>query len=326
MRSMIPFIILFCAAPVVFAQSVLYQEAFTDGTADNPWFPGFNGNAMEAISYPGNPSGDGWVGSLGNHFSGGNVGQSYSGSPEMGDFYYEAQVYIPVDEAVYYGLEFRVDTTGLTSGYQFVARFKPGGMTTERLRFRVRSSANPGMPAVIRDWEAADIPGGIPQESGWHRMAVLAKDHRFWFWFDGEELPGCPVTDFSTLNGAIGAYIWDASSPMYSLLIDDINVTTDVVSAVGGDIIVPEAALLHQNWPNPVRAGTNIAYELPRRMHARLEVYTLHGRRVAVLAEGMQDAGRHVAAWNTAGLPAGSYLFRLTTGAGVQERHGVLLR
>jgi hypothetical protein len=310
----------------MFAQSILYQEAFRDGTLDNPWFAGFNGNTMEAVSYPGNPSGDGWVGSLGNHFSGGNVGQSYSGSPEMGDYYYEAQVYIPVDEAVYYGLEFRVDTSGLTSGYQFVARFKPGGMTTERLRFRVRPSSNPGMPSVIKDWEAADIPGGIPQESGWHRMAVLAKDHRFWFWFDGEELPGCPVTDFSTLKGSIGAYLWDASSPMYTLLIDDINVTTDVVSAVGADAPVPAAVTLHQNWPNPVRAGTNIAYELPRRMHVRLEVYTLQGRKVTALADGPQDAGRHVAGWNAAGLPAGSYLLRLTTEAGVQERHCVLLR
>jgi hypothetical protein len=244
----------------------------------------------------------------------------------MQDFYYEAQVYIPVDEAVYYGIEFRLDTTGLTSGYQFVARFLPGGMTTERLRFRVRPSGNPGMPSVIRDWEAAEIPGGIPQASGWHRMAVLAKDHRFWFWFDGEELPGCPITDFSTLKGAIGAYLWDSASPMFNLHIDDINVTTDVVSAMQDIVAAPSHPVLQQIYPHPVRTGTSVSYDLPGRMFARVDVHDVHGRRIATVAEGMQEAGRQTAAWSAAGRPAGIYFFRLTTQSGVSEKRFVVLR
>ncbi|MCB2205852.1 T9SS type A sorting domain-containing protein [bacterium] len=308
------------------AQGVLYQEEFTGGTADNAWFAGFNGNTMEVANWPGNPSGDGWVGSLGNHFSGGNVGESHSGDPEMANYYYEAHVYIPVDEAVYYGLEFRVDTAGLSSGYQFVARFRPGGMVSERLRFRVRPPDNPGMPTVIRDWEADDIPGGIPQESGWHLMAVLCQNHSFTFWFDGQELPGCPVNDFSILKGAIGAYIWDTSTPTYLLHIDDINVSTEVTSVSYDGAAHVRTPVLHQNYPNPVSRGTNISFDLPERMYVRLSVYSLQGRKVADITEGMQDAGAHTAAWNATGLPAGSYMIRLHTPQGVQSRQCVVLR
>ena len=266
------------------------------------------------------------MGQLANHVSGGNVGQSYAGSQEWQDFYLSAQVYIPVDEAVYYGLEFRVDSSSLTSGYQFVARFKPGGMVTERLRFRLRPAANPGMPSVIRDWEAADIPGGIPTESGWHRMAVLAKDHRFWFWFDGQELPGCPITDFSTLKGAIGAYVWDTSNPMYSLFIDDINVTTDIVSLVPGDEVLPQQLALLPAYPNPVRNAASISFALPSRMYAALHVYSLQGKRIATLRDGVQDAGTHIASWDAAGIPAGTYIIRLQTERGMQEQRCTVLR
>ncbi|MDT8324486.1 MAG: hypothetical protein RRA94_10260, partial [Bacteroidota bacterium] len=68
------------------------------------------------------------------------------------------------------------------------------------------------------------------------------------------------------------------------------------------------------------------AYELPQSMYVRLAVYSMQGRRIAVLAEGSREAGRHVAAWNAEGLPAGSYLLRLLTDTGVQEKHCVLLR
>jgi hypothetical protein len=157
-------------------------------------------------------------------------------------------------------------------------------------------------------------------------MAVLAKDHRFWFWFDNMELPGCPITDFGALKGAIGAYLWDSASPMLSLFIDDINVATDIIAAIEPDVPLPAMPVLHQNYPQPVRYGTNIEYDLPSRMQARLEVYTLHGQRIATLVDGLQDAGRHTAAWSAAGHPAGMYLLRLSSQNGVQEKRLVVMR
>lgn len=308
------------------AQTILMEERCTGGTLENVWSAGFNGNTLEPVQFSGNPSGDGWVGKLANHISGGNVGQTWAGSTEWQDYYYEAQVYIPIGEGVYHGLEFRVDTTGLTSGYQFVARFTPGGMLTPRLRFRHRSSSNPGMPAVIRDWEAGDIPGGIPTESGWHKMAVLMKGHSFRFWFNGQELPGGQVTHFTSLKGVVGAYVWDSSSPMIALHIDDINVSTDIITTITSTEVHAVRPVLEQNYPNPVLHGTNISFVLPSEMYARLDVYSMQGRLIATLAEGTLSSGRHIAAWNASSQPPGSYVLRLQTAHGVQEHLALVLR
>jgi|GEM_PF-3411173 len=319
------FVLLLCSTGL-HAQNYLYQEQFSGGEADNEWHAGFNGNAMLPVNYPGNPSGDRWVGKLDNHFSGGNVGQSWSGSPEMTNYYYEAQVYIPVDGAVYYGLEFRVDTTGLTSGYQFVARFRPGGMLTPRLRFRLRPDDNPAIPQTIRDWEAGEIPGGIPQVSGWHKLAVLARGHEFWFWFNDQLLPGCPVLDYSRVSGAIGAYLWDDVSPLMSMYIDDINVTSDPLVSVAHTPPLPDASVLPQNHPNPFSGTTVVSYELPAPSWMTLAVYSMEGRRLAVLHEGMQDAGIHRTTWNPGDRPSGMYMLRLTTPGGVRQRNIMHIR
>ena len=319
------FVLLLCPI-LVQGQNYLYQEQFSGGEADNDWHAGFNGNTMIPVNYPGNPSGDRWVGKLDNHFSGGNVGQSWSGSPEMSNFYYEAQVYIPVDGAVYYGLEFRVDTTGLTAGYQFVARFRPGGMLTPRLRFRLRPDSNPAIPQTIRDWEAGEIPGGIPQVTGWHKLAVLARGHEFWFWFNDQPLPGCPVLDYSRVSGAIGAYLWDDVSPLMSLHIDDINVTSDPLVSVTETGALPEMPVLHPNYPNPFTSETTVLFDLQQAGPVRLAVYSLDGRRIAMLREGMLAAGRHRVTWRPADAAPGVYSVRLFAGGHMQQRWLVRLR
>lgn len=317
--------VLFFLPLSLFSQDLLFQEDFGGGLIENEWRAGFHGNSMDVESMANNPSGDGWVGMLGNHFSGGNVGATHS-AMQFSDFYYEAQVFIPVDEGVYYGIEFRVDTSDLSAGYQFVARFLPGGMVTPRLRFRVRPLDNPGMPAVIRDWDASEIPGGIPTESGWHKMAVKAAGHRFWFYYDDQELPGSPIMDFTYLSGAIGAYVWDTSSPLMNLYIDDINVYSDIPTGISEIPAAAASPSLSANWPNPVHAVTTVTFDLPDAAHAVLAVYDLRGREVARIADTDFAAGRHSMRWDAAGIPDGSYLLRLLTSTGSASRMMTVLR
>jgi len=63
----------------------------------------------------------------------------------------------------------------------------------------------------------------------------------------------------------------------------------------------------------------------------RLAVYDVTGREVVVLAEELQDAGRHTTMWDgrtTSGrdLSAGVYFARLEFGARVEARKVVLAR
>jgi hypothetical protein len=313
-------ILITCTAAITSAQQTLFRETFPDGVAENEWAAGFNGDVLTPVEMQGNPSGDGWVGSLANHLSGGNVGQSYASGVSFTDFYYEAQVYISLEEGIYNGIEFRVDTLGLTAGYQFVAMFRQGGTITPRLRFRIRRTDNPGMPAALRDWEAAEIPGGIPTESGWHKMAVYVKAHSFTFYWDGQELPGGPIMDFTFLSGTIGAYVWDMSSPLIHLYIDDINVTNSVPVAVHDVSAPPDRPMLLQNYPQPFTGETRLRFTLPRPADARVEVYNVLGARVAVAADGHFESGTHGVAWDRAGLPDGVYLVRLVADGAIDQR------
>ena len=83
--------------------------------------------------------------------------------------------------------------------------------------------------------------------------------------------------------------------------------------------------------PNPFNPQTTLPFVLQREGPARLAVYDAAGRLVAVLAEGVQAAGAHVAAWDgldTRGraAPSGVYFARLSTVGSVEERKLVLLR
>lgn len=82
----------------------------------------------------------------------------------------------------------------------------------------------------------------------------------------------------------------------------------------------PGAALaklhLGANHPNPFNPRTTIAFELPRRMPARLSVLDVAGRRVRVLRDGVLEAGPHAVVWDgrdARGRPvtSGVYFYRL---------------
>ncbi len=71
---------------------------------------------------------------------------------------------------------------------------------------------------------------------------------------------------------------------------------------------------LSQNWPNPFNPSTSISFSLPQTGQARLEIFDLRGRKVAVLADRPFQAGSHTQEWDAAGLPSGIYFYRLRFG------------
>lgn len=84
------------------------------------------------------------------------------------------------------------------------------------------------------------------------------------------------------------------------------------------------AAVLHRNFPNPFNPQTQLSFTLPEAGHARLAVYDVAGREVAVVVDGHRDAGRHFAAFDGTGLASGVYFYRLEA-AGVIEQQKMVL-
>lgn len=68
---------------------------------------------------------------------------------------------------------------------------------------------------------------------------------------------------------------------------------------------------LYQNFPNPFSLSTTFRFALPVQSRVRLEVYTTIGQSVALILDGVRDAGFHDVVWN-ADVPSGMYYCRLS--------------
>ncbi len=125
-----------------------------------------------------------------------------------------------------------------------------------------------------------------------------------------------------------------ADSALFTFTADDsagthtLRVRAHASDAIG---VAPAtfAFALEAARPNPFATETSIRFTLPERSAVALEVFDLGGRRVAVLAEGVRDAGPHAVSFRPggargpgegAGLSAGVYFVRLTAGPHVRTR------
>lgn len=90
--------------------------------------------------------------------------------------------------------------------------------------------------------------------------------------------------------------------------------------------VQPTAYVLEQNYPNPFNPTTAIRFQLPKDAQVRLTVYDALGQEVALLLDGMMEAGAHQAVWNASDQPSGTYIYRLEAGDVVETKRMVLLK
>lgn len=343
------FFTLLIVSNVIQAQNILYSESFTDSTLENSWYRAYVrndiGNNMIPAKFLDNPSGDGWVGELSSvRGDSGGVAISYSGSEKFSDFYMEANVYLPIGGIFgveYSGIEFRLDTLTIdtvlhTRAYQLVANFR-NDFGPQKLRFRKRNSESPPFD-VIRDFTIAEIPGGIPADSGWHKLAVKAVGNQFWLYYDDQELPDCPYTDETGTEafteGWIAAYTFIIDSiplPQHSLFIDDITVESVPTSIGDKNQKIPTGCELHQNYPNPFNPSTTIQFDLPSANLVQLEIFNIVGQKVRTLVSTTYPVGSHQINWNARDdkgneVPAGVYYYQLRVGDFEQTRKMLLVK
>lgn len=80
------------------------------------------------------------------------------------------------------------------------------------------------------------------------------------------------------------------------------------------------------SFPNPFNPSTTISFSLPREAHARIAIFDILGREVAVLANDKFAIGEHQMTFNGSALPSGIYFARLQSGAMTETRKLLLLR
>jgi hypothetical protein len=113
--------------------------------------------------------------------------------------------------------------------------------------------------------------------------------------------------------------------------IDDISITSTSTGVSDSDSSIPARFALKQNAPNPFNPMTTIAYSLPEAAHVTVRVYSVAGKHVATLRDGVEDAGQRSVVWdgtNDRGQSVGSgiYFCSMTAGEFSDRKMMVLLK
>jgi len=89
---------------------------------------------------------------------------------------------------------------------------------------------------------------------------------------------------------------------------------------------VPSGYSLQQNYPNPFNPSTKISFTTAQTGEVDLRIYDINGREIITLFKGLKPAGQHTIDFNPQNLPSGVYIYRLKSGAFVQNRKMILVR
>jgi len=117
----------------------------------------------------------------------------------------------------------------------------------------------------------------------------------------------------------------------YQLTAVDFNGVREVQDLIVSAKPTPTAGMasdyvLHQCYPNPFNAITEIRYDIYEVGHVRLEVFDLMGRRVASLVDAEQPGGHYALRFDASHLPTGVYLYRLEVNDFTQTQKMMLLK
>jgi hypothetical protein len=158
-------------------------------------------------------------------------------------------------------------------------------------------------------WSGTDVGSGIQYYDIY--TAIDGGPFSIWLWHTGltnEQFianPGYTYYFFSLATDSAGNVETD-TLPIRSILVSSIKPITSVE--------VREASL--RNIPNPFRDETTIEFFLPASTSAKLTVYDVFGKKVAVIMESDLVAGQYAKVFSSKEIANGMYFLELKTDAG----------
>jgi protocatechuate 3,4-dioxygenase beta subunit len=133
------------------------------------------------------------------------------------------------------------------------------------------------------------------------------------------DLPGTESTQSKSATLSYAAN----GAPVGAVVDLNLSLVTDVTEQGTGQ---PESFGLSQNYPNPFNPSTSISYQLSTGGRVDLRVFDMLGREVAVLVNGVQNAGRYTVSFDASSLSSGMYLYRLSTGSMTASKKMLLMK
>jgi DNA-binding beta-propeller fold protein YncE len=138
---------------------------------------------------------------------------------------------------------------------------------------------------------------------------------------EGEHADGRPRGQAFSPDGEL-SYVVQFNQPTNGLQV--FSATPVAIEKL--DDTVPDRFILMQAYPNPFNPSTTINFMLHEAGHARLAVYDVSGREVAVLADQAMAPGTYQYTFDAAGLGSGVYLYRLDFGGQVATGRMTLVK
>lgn len=127
--------------------------------------------------------------------------------------------------------------------------------------------------------------------SGWDPCYPIAVDDSGNSYVSGS----AESADFPVTAGAFdGTYNGGGDAFMAKFNLGELVPVESETPIVG----LPNSYALHQNYPKPFNANTEIRYQIPQGGNATLKVFNTLGQEVRTLVNGSQEAGRHAIAWD----------------------------
>jgi hypothetical protein len=143
---------------------------------------------------------------------------------------------------------------------------------------------------------------------------TVAVDANFSYSYESSRAKAAPVGE--------ATHILAATAPRFTLIIDPASSTSTKDDGRG----TMDEFALDQNYPNPFNPSTQIRFALRASGLARLTVYDVLGREVAVLVNGTLAAGSHSVTFDASNLTSGMYMYKLEAGGMTQTKRMTLVK
>lgn len=183
------------------------RDRFTNGRPELDWlpYPNFNQDKLRGTIDKTSPEGEPGVGVLDNKNVGGFAALSYAATKALSDFYLEAWIYAQVtqgENGPLNGIAFRIDTAA--GNFYRVATQLMGAEPALSLAYVGKETNH--FPKYLARWKGDEIPGGVPQSSGWQKIAIAVQDNKAEVYWNKTKLPGGPFLVDQVQSGFIGVY------------------------------------------------------------------------------------------------------------------------
>jgi len=185
----------------------IFRDNFSGGKTELRWvfYPYFNQDNLEGSKDAEAPDRDSGVGVLKNANAGGFASLSYAATGEVSNFYLEAMVYCPVtkeEKGQLSGIAFLIDPID-GNFYRYICDFKASDPT---LNIAYVGEDTDNFPVYLKFWGSNDIPGGVPKEGGWHKMALRVRNGEAAAYWDEKAMSGGMIAVDKVPRGFTGVY------------------------------------------------------------------------------------------------------------------------